>query len=391
MLLFYSFASPRSAKVPLEAVSLLRLLGYTVLSQSKRLVFLAIILYFLTSTNLISVVLVLAVFLYAILESPLPHMAFWQIIMVYLFGTIAAKFLYQFPVFCNSPAYSLYSLDKCSNEVVPEETLVSRIDYVIGVHKFSGPASASDVGTLLGILPDFIVLLTLFLHKNYLILIGVWNYAKVENNIYVSPSFRLEGENTSRREFLEDVRDENTRNYIESSSILTQIMYYLTECWLAVKGFYLKLSPIYMKKKQKNLDLRTQEDKPAIRHNFVKVKPGKSYFFEHLIVLIFLFLYYLFFYKNITGESSVNSITTMELESFSINQVFIILVIMLLMCAERTFHRQRFYLTKDSKATPSFLVKHTITIKTLIHLSLVIGVHFDYGFFVPLSTNRFMG
>jgi len=211
----------------------------------------------------------------------------------------------------------------------------------------------------------------------------------VKNNSYVCPSFYLEDSNTTRREFLDQVKDENTRNYIESSSFLTQIGYEFKLGWMSLMEFCMKLSPINMKKRQKNLDLRTQEDKPAITHNFVKVKPGKSYFFEHLIVLIFLFTYYLFFYKSIIGQTS-NAAISLELDSFSINQVFIILAILVLMSIERTFHRQRFFQAKGSDATPSFLIKHAMTMKILLHLTIVILVHLDYGFWVPISTNRFM-
>mmetsp|Transcript_29083 Transcript_29083/g.28071 ORF Transcript_29083/g.28071 Transcript_29083/m.28071 type:complete len:154 (+) Transcript_29083:769-1230(+) len=152
------------------------MLGYVILSQSRRLVYFSIIVMFVFSTNVVSVVLALAILLYSLVDHPVPRMGFWQALMVYLFVEIAAKFVYQFPIFCNSPAYTLYALDVCSNETVLSGTLVSRIDFIIGIHKFSGPASPYDVGTLWGIFPDFMVLLSLFLHKNYLINIGVWNY-----------------------------------------------------------------------------------------------------------------------------------------------------------------------------------------------------------------------
>mmetsp|Transcript_22704 Transcript_22704/g.17129 ORF Transcript_22704/g.17129 Transcript_22704/m.17129 type:complete len:151 (+) Transcript_22704:1060-1512(+) len=145
--------------------------------------------------------------------------------------------------------------------------------------------------------------------------------------------------------------------------------------WRGLIGFFVKLSPVYMKNKQRNLDLRTKDDKPVTQHNFVKVKPGKSYFFAHIIVLLTLFLYYLFFYKNITGENSSNSIISLDLESFSINQVFIILALMMLMFFERVFHRQRFYLKKGSKSTPSFLIRNTMTFKILFHLACVVLIH----------------
>jgi hypothetical protein len=75
--------------------------------------------------------------------------------------------------------------------VIPPEVLLNRFDYILGVHKYSGPASYPvNQGILVGIMPDLIVLLTLVLLKNYLIKIGQWHYVRVKGSIYENPSFK---------------------------------------------------------------------------------------------------------------------------------------------------------------------------------------------------------
>ena len=82
-----------------------------------------------------------------------------------------------------------------------EEVLVTRIDYIIGIHKFAGPASYPvNIGIFRGILPDLFALFALVLHKNYLNASGIWHYVKVRSNIYVNPSFKCKTSQMTRNE-----------------------------------------------------------------------------------------------------------------------------------------------------------------------------------------------
>ena len=88
--------------------------------------------------------------------------------------------------------------------------LVTRIDYIIGIHKFSGPASYPfNEGILVGILPDLFMLFALLLHKNYLIAIGIWHYVRVKNNVYQNPSFKCKPSELTQNEQIDLIRREN--------------------------------------------------------------------------------------------------------------------------------------------------------------------------------------
>jgi hypothetical protein len=61
--------------------------------------------------------------------------------MIYMFLTVALKFIYQLPIFCGTPPYSLFSIEGCQTSPIPIEILFNRIDYIIGIRKFAGPSS----------------------------------------------------------------------------------------------------------------------------------------------------------------------------------------------------------------------------------------------------------
>ena len=111
-------------------------------------------------------------------------------------------------MFCGTPAYTLYSISTCQDSTyLTPEVLLVRIDYIIGIHKYSGTASYPlDEGVLKGILLDMFVLLALLLHKNYLMKIGVWHFVRVKNDIYHNPSFKCTEEQLSEVERIELVR-----------------------------------------------------------------------------------------------------------------------------------------------------------------------------------------
>lgn len=96
---------------------------------------------FIINTNLISLIPALSALLYALLDYPSANVKYWKFLMIYMLITVAVKFLYQLPIFCGTPAYEFFSVEACESYPVLEETLVGRIDYIIGVHKFSGPSS----------------------------------------------------------------------------------------------------------------------------------------------------------------------------------------------------------------------------------------------------------
>ena len=186
------------------------------MSRSYSLVILAIVFNFIMNANLISLFIMLTVFGFQILENPLASTRFWKFIMSYVLTIISLKFLYQLPIFCGTPVYTFYS-DKCNNEDLIPQVLASRIDYVIGIHKFSGPASyPRNVGIFNGIVADILLLMILLLHKQYLSKIGAWNYVKNKDNVYKNPSFQLDTKNVDNED-----ADMRTRN--ERADLLTDM------------------------------------------------------------------------------------------------------------------------------------------------------------------------
>lgn len=99
------------------------------------------VLDFIVNTNLVTLVFPLSAFMYSMLDNPRPSHKYWTGITFYLVVIIFLKFLIQMPLFCNTPAYSMGFSVECSNEPVTEEELIHRYDYIIGIHKFNGPAS----------------------------------------------------------------------------------------------------------------------------------------------------------------------------------------------------------------------------------------------------------
>ncbi len=63
--------------------------------------------------------------------------------LYYTIFVIFAKYFYQLPVFCGSPPYTLYHYDGeiCENTLINPSDLINRIDYIIGLRKYSGNSS----------------------------------------------------------------------------------------------------------------------------------------------------------------------------------------------------------------------------------------------------------
>lgn len=128
---------------------------------------------FILNANLISLFPALSSLVYALLDYPSANVKYYKFLMIYMLVIVAVKFLYQLPLFCGTPAYEFFSVEACDSYPVSPETLIDRIDYIIGVHKFSGPSSfPRDQGIVGGMTNDVLVLFTLMLLKNYMIKIG---------------------------------------------------------------------------------------------------------------------------------------------------------------------------------------------------------------------------
>jgi hypothetical protein len=140
--LYYSIQrDSKLLKASIYTMPLISLILASFLSQSPRIAFALMLLNFILNANLLSLPLPLSLFLYVLLSRPLPSKTYIKTLLTYLLTIVTLKVLYQLPLFCSSPSYTLFSLDRCNPAVIPPEILFKRNDYIIGLRKFSGPAS----------------------------------------------------------------------------------------------------------------------------------------------------------------------------------------------------------------------------------------------------------
>ena len=88
--------------------------------------------------SILSLMLPLSALFYGMLESPSPSHKYWNAVTGYILVVLALKLTYQIPIFCSSGPFQITN---CNEIYVDPAVLVNRIDYVIGLQKFTGPAS----------------------------------------------------------------------------------------------------------------------------------------------------------------------------------------------------------------------------------------------------------
>jgi hypothetical protein len=105
-----------------------------------------------------------------------------------------------------------------------------------------------------------------------------------------------------------------------------------------------------MHKRQTNLDSSKRINHPYVTHKYKKVKPGKDYFTRIFFTLLFIIIYTLIYWKNISGEDKNQSFgsATMSLDRFSAIQVICLFVILILLLFERMLYRARYVDERDN-------------------------------------------
>ena len=145
--------------------------------------------------------------------------------MVYSLIIVGVKFFYQLPIFCGTPAFSIWTMkDGCEAHVMDPAILVRRFDYIFGIYKFTGPASLpKDQGIFLGLIGDILIISCLLFHKGYLQASGQWHYVKITNDIYSCPS----------------IRNKQELELEDQSPLIKKIGTF-------IKGYFKKLMPTYI-------------------------------------------------------------------------------------------------------------------------------------------------
>jgi hypothetical protein len=349
---------------------------------------------FILSPSVLSLVLPLSALLYAILDSPVPSTRYWKYLMVYTLTVLALKFFYQFPLFCGTPSFAIYSMSegcpKVEAATTSEQLLVSRLDYIIGIHKFAGPSSfPRDQGIFWGVFGDILILIAILIHKSYLVSVGLWHYVESRTNIYESPAFKCSYEFLSDQERREQIDRQNFRAMeLERAGAFGVVSFHMKDSMNTAQAFFYKLMPSYMPKEVKNLDTRTNGSQQTVAHKHQKVKPGQDYFSQSFFWLLIILTYSLLCFKNITGED-VQGVSYASLQRFSTSQAASLFSILAIMMVERMLYRSNQMAKQEGSQTqladPSYLARHQVAIKLVLHLLLAVAFHVLLGFIIPIS------
>ena len=165
-----------SEPVPAEPVrhhdlSTLTLLNRFVVTQSQYVVFAAFLLALMLHPSLLSCIVPLSIFCYALFEFPRAPATYFLLAFSYTFAVITAKFIFQLPLFCTRDTDRMYILAPsrlCAP--LPSESDLSvyyQFDYLVGIVK-----AMSSFFVL--VLPDLLCLLSIVWHRELCLERGVW-------------------------------------------------------------------------------------------------------------------------------------------------------------------------------------------------------------------------
>lgn len=107
--------------------------------------------------------------------------------MSYLSVIIIIKMCYQLPIFCGTPEYTTIFSTTCSIDHFTAAPY-QRWDTIIGIRKFTGPSSyPKNVGTLIGLIWDYLALISIFLHRYACKINGTWEHVVFERDARLVP------------------------------------------------------------------------------------------------------------------------------------------------------------------------------------------------------------
>ncbi|TNV87609.1 hypothetical protein FGO68_gene11570 [Halteria grandinella] len=381
--LFMSLSKQTSQSI--YTIDFTTLLSKALLSQSINMAYFSFFLTYLLNADLLSLFLPLSALLYALLTHPIPTKGYWKLVQYYQLTVFVAKFFYQFPLFCASPEFTFFSFEQCSYQKVPSEALIKRLDYIIGLHKYTGPASyPREQGILFGIMPDLIVLFMILNVKIYFDMTGKWNNLQIKNSIYDTPAFKCPEKYVREAELQEkQAKHAEALQKYNNLKFKDKLVFNIKHQAKRFNKFLMRVLPVYMKTLQANRDTRTNEDEIYVLHNVKRVKPGKDYFNQSFFSLLLIFVYNLFFFRSWTGQTHASALSSANLQRFSVSQVAVLFFILTLMMVERMLYRVR----QTENERQNSLSKHQLAIKLVIHVILVVYVHIDIGLVVPKHNN----
>ena len=381
---------------------------YFIISQMDKVCYLMMIVNHIVNDNCLSLIFPLSLFFYALLENPIPLKAFWKFIIFYTVLIIIIKFLYQLPLFCGSPAFTFfyYTGDSaCISRGFSEAELIGRIDYIIGIHKFSGNSSyPKNQGFFLGVLCDYLVLLLLLVHRFLLEKLGFWNHVKIQKSLFEIPQFqkkeelalKLAGNKRDLEENPIEKQDFNARNFEDIidkrlEGLEQEKLGFLDRIFGGIKGFGLRVIPNYLPKEHEFIDIRTKEKKMIPTYPSL-IKPGKDYYSPAFAVCLMILAYFIVFYQKMVGKKESISDTLDNNSQFSGDLVLAIILILAWIILDRVIYnlkKSSNYQIKASNVDSYDYGKTAMLLKISIHMLIFILVHYYICFRLPLSAKTF--
>lgn len=401
---------------------LIFIIVYFIISQMDKICYLLMIINHIVNDNLLSLVFPLTLFLYALLENPIPLKGYWKFIIFYTITIIIIKYLYQLPIFCGSPPFTLFFYTgeaACISRGFNEVDLISRIDYIIGIHKFSGNASyPKNQGFFVGVICDYLVLIFLLFYRFLMEKLGFWQHIKIEKSLFEIPQFHQKDHSADKfsRKKHQDLEDNAQDRYALRMADLLEIRQEVLEkeklgvldrIFKGIKDFGLRVMPNYLPG-QHEIELIHGEnhEKKMVPTHCTLIKPGKDYYSPAFAVCLLILAYFILFYQKMVGKKESISETLDNNSQFSGDLVLAILLIL----AWIIFDRVIYNLKKSSNKSAAINKnnnnsndsnnnniiskieddgKLAIVYKIFIHIMIFVLVHYYLCFGLPIGARTF--
>lgn len=159
--------------------------------NSSALCYLCFVINCAVNSDIISLFYPISMFLYALLETPRPHKLYWNTVFVYAAITILIKFFYQISIFCVCHADLSWALaSRCASEPACLAKFNSKTrgtagtqfrfsaPRVTGITSYSDAQGGSGGAFILHVIPDLLILISVFMHRYWLKKLGYWNFVQ---------------------------------------------------------------------------------------------------------------------------------------------------------------------------------------------------------------------
>ena len=336
----YSLAADGSV-VPLTHVdprhlSTLTLLQRFIVTQSQYVVFFAYAVTLLLHPSLVSAVVPLFTFCYAVFEFPRAPSAFFVASFWYSLVLISAQFVFQLPLFCvglEDRTYALTSSGQCTTDA--DDPVRYQTDYLIGITKASEPF-------FLFVLPELLCLLAIVWHREVSLERGVWGRKeKDEDTVHPEVLGLLERYEAAHQNPLSHygtpipstpaIPQPNShashRIHAFLLSMKLRVLYALSFLPRSVQSYYARLVPAQR------------------LHGIYISKPGSDFFLVLFFIELVCAALILFAWNDMaaTTSTTVSSFTT---NLFSAQMVAVLFVQTLIIVAERMIYTFRSIMAK---------------------------------------------